>query len=76
MRDIENARAEWEKLGKAVEAKRKMGEKGSTKVVKLDGSRAMRSTTTNEMNDMLDVCSLEHTQENAQDLKGEDMRHV
>jgi hypothetical protein len=45
-----------------------MESKGSTRVVRLDGSRAMRSTTTNEMNDMLDVCILEHIQGEEQNV--------
>ena len=55
VRDIEKCRTECEKLQKAVGAKQRMEAKGSTRVVRLDRSRAMKSTTTNEMNDMLDV---------------------
>ena len=62
MKDIEKVRTECERLTRAAEAKSKMESKGSTRVVRLDGSRAMRSTTTNEMNDVLDVCVLEQTQ--------------
>ena len=68
VKDIEKVRTECGRLRRAAEAKNKMESKGSTRVVKLDGSRAMRSTTTNEMNDMLDVCVLEHTQKEKQSV--------
>jgi hypothetical protein len=76
VKDIEKVKTECEKLQKAAGAKKRMEVKGSTRVVKLDGSRAMRSTTTNEMNDMLDVCVLEHTQRKEQSMKEQDMKGV
>ena len=70
VKDIEKARTVCERLQRVAEAKDKMESKGSARVVRLDGtgSRAMGSTTTNEMNDMLDVCVLEHTQSEEQSM--------
>ena len=66
VKDNEKVRTECEGLQKATEAKNKMESKSLTRVVKLDGSRAMRSTTKNGMNDMLDVCVLENAQKEEQ----------
>ena len=50
-----------------------MESKGSTRVVKLDGSRATRSTTTNETNDMPDMCVLAHTQREEQSVEKQEV---
>ena len=68
VRDLEKCKVECGKLQKAVRAKQRMEVKSLTRVVRLDGARTMRSTTTNEMNDMLDVCVLERNQGGEQSM--------
>ena len=52
-------RWEYHRLSQACKAKKSMEQKGATKVIVLDGSRAMRNQQTNNMTSLLDVCQTE-----------------
>ena len=49
------------KWAKANTAKQRMQDSRTTQVVVLDGSKAMRNLSTNNMNAMLEVCRIEQT---------------
>ncbi len=70
IRENKKAHIEHERIKLATEAKEEMIAEGTTKVLRLDGSRAMRSATTNSINNLLDVCQIE---ESSQLLRGDQL---